>query len=182
MLRALVFLLIILFNFALQSSLFPQVALLGVTPDTALILIVSYSILRGDIEGAIFGMATGFVTDMFSGMFIGIFALLGFLTGYVCGKPFKDFFKDNYFLPFMVVVLASVVYQVALFITTVMLTGQMDFFHYVATIILPRTIYTASLSIPVYSFMHFINLKVENHEARMRSLFGNSLFGDSNDD
>lgn len=182
MLRILTFTLIIIFNFALQSTLFPQFALLGVTPDTALILIVSYGILRGDIEGALFGMAAGLITDMFSGMFIGLFALLGFLTGYICGKPFQDFFKDNYFLPFMVVVLASVGYQTALFITSVMFTGQMDFLHYVRTIILPRTIYTASLSIPLYSFMHFINVKIEKHEMEMRNLFGNNLFGDNEDD
>jgi len=155
----------------MQTTLLPEIAIIGITPDTALILIVSYGILRGDIEGAIFGLFTGLVQDMMSGLFIGIFALLGFLVGYVCGKPFKDFFKDNYFLPLTVVVLVSLVYQFALYITTILFTGHFDFWLYARTIILPRTIYTASLSIPLYSLLHFINLKLEWHENNYRNLF-----------
>jgi len=181
-LRIFIFAIIIIINFVLQTTLFPEFALLGVTPDTALVLIVSYGILRGDIEGAIFGLFAGLVHDMMSGMFIGIFALLGFLTGYICGKPFKDFFKDNYFLPFIIVVIISVVYQFVLYITTVMFTGQMDFLLYARAIILPRTIYTASLSIPLYSFMHFVNARIEKHERNIRSLFGKDLFGEQDED
>lgn len=173
---------IIIINFVLQTTFFPEIALLGVTPDTALVLIVSYGILRGDVEGAIFGLFMGLVFDMLSGTFIGIYALLGFLTGYVCGKPFKDFFKDNYFLPFIVVVFASICYQVMLYITTIMLTGNLDFWHYATTIILPKTIYTASLSIPLYSFLHFINSRIERHEENFRNLFGGSLFGGKDED
>ena len=163
---------IIIVNFVLQTTLFPEFALLGVTPDTALVFIVSYAILRGDIEGAIFGFFSGLVFDMLAGLFVGVFALLGFLTGYVCGKPFKDFFKDNYFLPFIVVVVVSIVYQFAVFVATQFFMGNLDLFHYASTIILPQTVYTASLSIPIYSFMHFVNGKIETHEYNFRSLFG----------
>jgi len=172
--RILIMTVIIFINFVLQSTLFPEIAILGVTPDTALVLIVSYAILRNDIEGALFGFFVGLVTDLSSGMFIGIFAMLGFITGYVCGKPFKDFFKDNYFLPFFIVVAVSLVYQFVLYVTTIMFTGQLAFFHYARTIILPKTIYTASLSIPLYSFLHFVNAKVERHEENFRNLFKKS--------
>jgi len=162
---------LILINFTIQATLFPHLAILGVTPDTALVLIVSYGILRGEIEGAVFGFFTGLVHDMIGGMVIGVFALLGFLTGYVCGKPFKDFFKDNYFLPFVVVLGVSVVYQFMLYVTTVLFTGQFAFFHYFTTIIVPKTIYTASLSIPVYSLLHFINARIERREDFSRDVF-----------
>jgi len=161
-------------NFVLQSTLFPQIAILGVTPDTALVLIVSYAILRGEIEGALFGLFAGLVQDVSGGFFIGVFALLGFVTGYVCGKPFKDFFKDNYFLPFAIVVIVSLVYQFVLYVTTVMFTGQLEFFYYFRTIILPKTIYTASLSIPLYSLLHYINIRVERHEKRFHGIFKES--------
>jgi len=135
-----------------------------VTPDTALVFIVSYAILRGDIEGAIFGFAAGLVQDILSGLFIGLFALLGFLTGYVCGKPFRDFFKDNYFLPFFVVVAVGLVYQFVVYVSSIMIFGQLDFSFYFRTIILPKTIYTASLSVPLYAFLHFINSRIEKRE------------------
>ncbi|MCL1786737.1 MAG: rod shape-determining protein MreD [Defluviitaleaceae bacterium] len=162
---------IVFINFVLQTTLLPQVAILGVTPDTALVLIVSYAILRGEIEGALFGLFTGLVQDLSSGLFIGLFALFGFVAGYVCGKPFKDFFKNNYFLPFAIVMVVSLAYQFALYVTTVMFTGQLEFGHYFRTIILPKTIYTASLSIPLYSLLHWVNTRLKRHEARFQGIF-----------
>ncbi|MCL2286508.1 MAG: rod shape-determining protein MreD [Firmicutes bacterium] len=172
--RILVITVLVIINFVLQSTLFPHIAIMGVTPDTALILIVSYAILRGDIEGALFGMFTGFVQDLSGGLFVGLFALLGFITGYICGKPFKDFFKDNYFLPFAILVIISLVYQFVLYITTIMFTGQMEFLLYARTIILPKTIYTASLSIPLYSLLHYINARLERHEEKFSGIFKKS--------
>ena len=175
MLRIAVVTIIIFINFILQSTIWPQFAILGVTPDTALVLIICYGILRGDIEGAIFGLFTGLMQDIASGMFIGIFALLGFLMGYFAGKPFKDFFKDNYFLSFIIVVIASLAHQFVLYVTTIMFTGQLEFFHYMRTIILPKTIYTASLAIIIYSILHFINARLERHEEEFDGMF-NRMF------
>jgi len=164
--RIVVIFVLVIANFVLQTSLLPNFAILGVTPDTALVLIVCYAILRGDIEGALFGLFAGFIQDISSGMFIGIFALLGFFAGYISGKPFKDFFKDNYFLPFAIVVTVSFLHQFILYVTTIMFTGQLEFLHYLGTIILPKTIYTASVSIPIYMLLHFVNSKIESFEAR----------------
>ncbi|MCL2388131.1 MAG: rod shape-determining protein MreD [Defluviitaleaceae bacterium] len=164
MVRIAVLTILVLVNFTVQSTLLPHFAILGVTPDTALVFIVSYAILRGDIEGAIFGFFVGLVHDFLGGMFVGLFALLGFLTGYVCGKPFRDFFKDNYFLPFFVVVGVCLVYQFLLYVTSIMFLGQLDFWFYLRTIILPKTIYTASLSVPLYSLLHLINSRIERFE------------------
>ena len=171
MVRILVMVIFVVINYVLQTTFFPHVAILSVTPDTALVLIVSYAILRGDIEGAMFGLFAGLVQDVSGGMFIGIFALLGFLVGYICGKPFRNFFKENYFLPFFIVVMASLAHQFALYVATIMFTGQLEFVHYLRTIILPSTIYTASLSIPLYIVLHFINARIERHEGKMRTWF-----------
>jgi rod shape-determining protein MreD len=141
-----------------------------VTPDTALVFIVSYAILRGDIEGGIFGFAAGIVQDALGGTVLGFYALLGFLTGFVCGKPFRDFFKDNYFLPFFVVIGMCVVYQFVIYVSTVMFSGQADFWFYFRAILLPKTIYTASLSVPLYAFLYFLNYKIEQLEGYVREI------------
>jgi rod shape-determining protein MreD len=163
--------LLIVVNYVLQTSVWGWLAILGTTPDTALIFIVSYGILRGDMEGALFGLACGLVHDILGGGPVGLYAMLGFLTGYVCGKPFKDFFHDNYFLPFFVVVAAAIGYQFLFYFAAILFTGNVDFMYYVGTIILPKTIYTASLSIPLYSLMYFINGRIELYEYNRRSLF-----------
>jgi rod shape-determining protein MreD len=147
---------------------------MNVTPDTGLIFIVSYGIMRGDIEGAIFGFACGLMHDMFGGFYIGLYAMLGMLVGYVSGKPFKDFFHDNYFLPFFVVVFATVAYQLMFYFTSILFTGDVDLMYYARVIILPKTIFTASLSFPLYALLFAINGRIEHYEYNRRSLFKNN--------
>jgi len=164
MLRILSMLALIIVNFVIQSTLLPHIAIMGVVPDTALVFIVSYGILRGDIEGAIFGFFAGLMQDIGGGMFIGFFALLGFITGFLCGKPFRDFFKDNYFLPFFVVIGVGFVYQFAVYIGSILLFGQVELGRYFLRVILPGVLYTASLSVPLYMLLYFVNKKLEKRE------------------
>ncbi|MCL2016402.1 MAG: rod shape-determining protein MreD [Defluviitaleaceae bacterium] len=162
---------LIIINYVLQSTVFIRFAILGATPDTAIIFIVSYGILRGDVEGAIFGFFAGLTQDLFSGHFIGLNAMLGMLTGFVAGKPFKDYFKDNYFLPFGIVVSATLAYQLLVFFTNFLFRGWFNFGFYFATIIIPRTIYTALLTMPLYGLMFVINSKIESFENNRRTFF-----------
>jgi len=163
--------LLILLNYVLQSTVLVRTAILGVNPDTAIIFIVSYGILRGDVEGAIFGFFAGLTHDLFGGHFVGLYAMLGMLVGYAAGKPFKDYFKDNYFLPFMIVIAATLSYQIMFFFTSFLFRGRLDFWFYFTSIIIPKTIYTASLAIPLYSLMFVINSKIEEYENNRRNLF-----------
>jgi len=55
-LRWLIILCIVIFNFILQSTIIPHIAVLGVVPNTALIIVVSLAILNGKREGAVVGI------------------------------------------------------------------------------------------------------------------------------
>ena len=162
---------LIIVNYILQSTVFMRFSILGVNPDTAIIVIVSYGILRGDVEGAIFGFFTGLTHDIFGANFIGLYAMLGMFTGFIAGKPFKDYFKDNYFLPFMIIVAATLSYQIMIFFTSFLIRGRLEFWFYFTSIILPKTIYTAAIALPLYSLMFVINEKIEDYENNRRSLF-----------
>ena len=178
MLRVGCLFLLLLLNYVFESTALPHVAVLNVTPDTALIFIVSCGILRGDIEGAIFGFFAGLMHDISGGYFIGLYAMLGLLVGYFSGKPFKDFFHDNYFLPFLIVVIAAAGHQFLYFFFGILFTGKTDLLYYSRAVILPKTIYTASLSIPLYSLFYALNARLERYEKDRRSLFagkGSSL-------
>lgn len=156
--------LLIIFNYVLQSTLLMRIAILDVFPDTALIFIVSYAILRGDVEGAVFGFFAGLIQDIFGASFIGLYAMLGMLAGYIAGKPFKDYFKENYSLPFMVVIIIAFSYQIILFFVNFLIWGRFNFLFYFGAIILPKTIYTAMLAIPLYGLMFLINSRITRYE------------------
>ena len=171
MLRVPVMLALILCNFVLQTTLIPELAIFGVTPDTAIIFIAGYAILRGEVEGAIFGLATGLVQDLHGGMYIGLYAMLGLIIGYVCGKPFRDYMKENFLLPLFVVLGAVLAHQLMLFVSSFMFMGQLNLLYYLRAIILPKIVYTAVLTIPLYSLLHVINSGVESFEGKRRHMF-----------
>jgi len=164
---------LILLNYVLQSTIFIRFSIQGVTLDTAVIFIVSYGILRGDIEGAIFGFFAGLTHDLFGSQFVGLHAMLGMSVGFVAGKPFKDYFKDNYLLPLGMVAMATIAYQFAFFFVNFLLgfRSAENFWFYLRFIIFPKTIYTASMTIPLYSLLYVINRKIEASENDRRNLF-----------
>ena len=171
MLRVLILSLIAITNFVLQSTLFSYIAIGGIKPNTAIILTVSYAILRGDIEGAIFGFAMGFLQDVFFGNVLGLYALLGALVGFICGKPFKDFFTENYLLPVVLVFASMLAYEFVFYIFSFLIYGRTDFLYYFKRIILSETVYTTVLSLVIYRVVYGINRRLEDHENKKRSFF-----------
>lgn len=173
MIRVSVMFLVVVANFILQSTVFQYIAINGVKPNTAIIIIVSYAILRGDIEGAILGFFAGLLQDMFFGYYIGLYAFLGAMTGFACGKPFKDFFPENYLLPIILVLFSVLSYEFIFYIVSFLIYGKTEFSYYFKSIILPETIYTTAISLIFYRIVYGINRRLEKHEKKNQGFFGN---------
>jgi len=169
--RAFVVGVLLLLNLILQSTLFQHFEVLSVLPDTALLIVVSYAILRGDVEGAIVGFFAGLLHDLFFARYIGFYALCGAMTGFVCGKPFKDFFHENYLLPVILIVGAIFANELVFYVFHFLLFGQTDFWYYFHKIILPGMVYTVFLSIPVYRLLYGLNERLERFSKRRRNFF-----------
>jgi len=155
----------------LQSTVYQYIEIFNVRPNTALILIISYAILRGDVEGAVVGFFAGLMQDAFFGRYIGIHALLCMLAGYFCGKPFRNFYRESYLMPMLLVGVTTLVYEILFYASSFLFQSQLDFMLYMRTIILPGTIYALILSLPVYHLMYFINKKLESREWSKRNRF-----------
>jgi rod shape-determining protein MreD len=138
---------------------------MGAVPDTAVIIVVSYAILRGEIEGCILGFFAGLLYDAFFGRYFGFSALTGALCGYFCGMPFRDFFRENYILPVLLVAIASFVTGMAFYAVHFLLLAQTDAGGYIKGIILPGTAYTAVMTVPVYWLIYLVNKKLEARES-----------------
>ncbi len=171
MLRVVVMSVVLFINFILQSTLFEFIEIINVKPNTAVIFIISYAILRGDLEGAVFGFFSGLIQDIYFGRLFGLYALLGMLTGYFCGKPFKAFYRENYILPMLLSAITLVIYGFAFYFTNFLFRGKTDFFFYFGRIILPETVYTSAMTVIVYRIMYSINYRLEDREKMTRRLF-----------
>jgi len=166
--RALVVGAVLVLNIILQSTLFQHFEILNMLPNTALLIVVSYAILRGDIEGAIVGFFAGLLQDLFFAQYIGFYAMCGAVTGYLCGKPFKDFFRENYLMPVILVVAAMFANEIVFYVFHFLLFGQTDFWYYFHKLMLPATVYTLFLSIPVYRVVYGLNERLERVRRRKK--------------
>ena len=158
-------------NFLLQTTLlrYAGVGSMGIRPMTAMLLVVSYAILRGDVEGAILGFFVGILQDIFFMDYLGLYALLFAVTGFLCGKPFKDFITDSFILPVILTIFSMLGYGVVFYFINFTLRGRLlDYFR---IIILPETIYTMLLAVPVYRLLFAINKRLEQYEKKRRSMF-----------
>jgi len=169
--RILITSLIIFISFIFQSTILGYVEFFGIRPNITLIIVVSVAILRSDIEGAVAGFFTGLLQDIVFGGAIGLNALLYMCIGAVCGKPFKDFYRENYLLPIVLVAGATVFYEFGIFIATFLFRGRLDMLYYIQRIIIPSLSYNAFLAFPIYRIIYSINKALENKERAGRRFY-----------
>lgn len=169
--RAFVISVIVFVNFILQSTLFQYIEIMGVKPNTAILIIVSFAVLRGDVEGSIVGFFAGLLPDLFFGQVVGFYALLFALTGYLCGKPFKDFFRENYIFPVVLTFISMLCCEFIFYVFHFLLQGRVEFSYYLNKIILPEIVYTMAICIPFYLFIYYINNKLEKREKLRKPIF-----------
>ena len=133
--------LIIFVNFILQTTLFPLLAVRGIFPNTALIIVTSYALLRGSKEGAVMGGFTGLLMDIFFSKMIGFYTLLYLGIGLLFGRSQKNFYRENYILPIIFCAVSTVMYQAVLYIVGFVFRGEgeelftFEDFHFVRPVI-----------------------------------------------
>jgi len=159
--RIFILAIIVLLNFILQTTLMHYIAIGQIIPNTALVIIICYALIRNDIEGAIFGFFVGLLNDIFFGHIVGVTSLLMLTTGYFSGKVFKDFYKENYIVSFILVATASLIYEFMFYMVNFLLIGRTNFLRYFAHIILPTAAYNLVVCIFIYKIIYSINNKLE---------------------
>lgn len=163
---------IIIVNIGLQSLVLNYITVFGIKPNTAIILIVSISMLRGSEEGALFGFFTGLLRDIyFSNNVIGVNALLCALLGYYCAKAFKDYYEDSFVIPLLLVLFSYTIYEALYYFMLYLFKGMVDIGFYLIYIILPGLIYTLLLTIPIYKIIYIINERLEFKERGRRKTY-----------
>ena len=163
--------LIIFVNFILQTTLFPLLAIRGIFPNTALIIVTSYALLRGSKEGAIVGGFTGLLMDIFFSKMIGFYTLLYLAIGLFFGRSQKTFYRENYLLPVIFCTVSTIIYQAVLYIVGFMFRGEGNIFYFLFSILLPEIVYTAIVTILVYRILFGINEWLELKEKYKYRLF-----------
>lgn len=105
----------------LQSTVLPHLTLAGVAPDLMLLVVVSWSLLRGTAESIVWALLGGLMLDLTSGIPFGVTTLSLALISVLTGLGEVNVFRANMLLPGATIAAATVVYYLAVLVLSQML-------------------------------------------------------------
>lgn len=152
---------LVVLSFLLQSSLFPYLAIGGITPNLLLVLSASFGLIRGKKTGLLVGFFSGLLVDVFFGPFYGFNALMLLSAGYLCGHFHYIFYEEDVKLPMVIIVAADFFYGVAQYGVAFFFRGRFDVWHYLWSIIIPEVIYTLLATVIFYQLFLLISRQVD---------------------
>ena len=102
---------------AAQSTLGSGLTLFRVRPDLVLLLVVTFSIVRGVEEGALAGLIGGLMVDCLSAIPFGASTLIMGAIGLATGLGEDNIYRANVVIPLIAVFLATILYHSFLMLT-----------------------------------------------------------------
>ncbi len=170
MMRILILTLIAIINISLQISI-PNLLGLTILPNTSLVLVVCYSYLRSDIEGAFLGLGVGLMQDILFSQILGYYACIYFVVGYVTSHLLKHFMNSNIIPIILLNFIATFMFSTMVFFFTFFFQGKLEFFHYMYNITLFEAIANVVVSIPIFYVLYFIDKKLKVREQKITKYY-----------
>ncbi len=143
---------IIIVNFILQSTIFQHIAILGVVPNTALIIIVSLALIKGREIGGLIGLLVGLLQDILFSKTIGPNGFAYFFIGYYVGKSGQKVYKESLIVPIVFTAISTGVYYLLYYILMYFLSKNISFGFILKNVGIVEIIYNTVIAIPIYKW------------------------------
>ena len=137
----------------LQAALAPHMAILGVTPNFLLLVVVTLAMVEGSTPGAVAGFVAGLVFDLLGSGPIGPGALVFTGVGYFAGTLANNIFARSWLMPVSVVFVASLLAELVYGGLLAIIGVETQFLGIVFRIVLPGAIYNTVLAVLVYPWL-----------------------------
>ena len=141
----------------LQLSVAPRIAILGVRPDLALLLVTAWGLLRGARWGAALGMATGVLLDVIGGLPVGTLTSGLALAGLISGIGEGHLFRTHFLLPLVATVVGTLVYYGCSLGVMAALDWRVYWGETFSRLIVPAMAYNALLTLPVFVCVRWVH-------------------------
>lgn len=145
--------LIIIINFILQTTIVPYFGILGIVPNTSLIIVVIIAILNGKRVGAISGLIIGLLQDVMFTMPIGINPFIYFFAGHFIGMTENKLSRESILLPISMTILSTIGYHIFYYLFTFFLGYEISIVKIMKDIVIVETIYNTLLSIVLFKLL-----------------------------
>ncbi len=164
MIRAIVTFITAAICFVLQTSFFPFLPFLSVSPNLLIILTSSIGFMRGEKDGMLTGLLCGMLIDIFYGDIPALNALFFMYIGYVNGLLFRFFYPEDIKLPMIAIAVSDIAYNLAVFFFLFLFRNRTDLVFYITHIILPELVITLLFMLVLYFVLMKGNGLLENYE------------------
>lgn len=155
----------------MQSTVFESVSIIGIKPNTAIIIVVSVAFIQGELDGVITGIFAGFLQDSFFSLYLGCHIFIYASVGLVCGYCFKAFFKESFLLPIMLCAAADLYSCLVFYILNILLRGYFNILSFLSSVVLPELVYTVLISGLIYRLIYYIADALNQGSRHKRRLF-----------
>jgi rod shape-determining protein MreD len=148
----------------LQSTIMPHLAVRGVFADLPVLLVVSWSLIRGAGEGVVWGFVAGLAVDLLSGGPFGAATLSLTAIGLISGSGKSTALRANVLLPSVVMFLVTIIYSLV-FLLVVGITGnRVIWLDSLLQIVLPSAVLNAALTPIVFGIMRWSYRRLSQEE------------------
>lgn len=128
----------------------PSLSSSGVMPDVMLLVVVSWSLLRGNSEGVLWALGGGLLLDLMSGGPFGVASISLALSSVIIGLGELNIVRESPWLPLVASLLATAVYNVAYW-SILQITGRFSYtVHILLQLMGPSVILNALAMYPIY--------------------------------
>ncbi|MFQ6014921.1 MAG: rod shape-determining protein MreD [Anaerolineae bacterium] len=140
-----------------QSTAMPYLSLAGVKPDLMLLVVISWSLIRGAGEGIVWGFVGGMILDLLSGAPFGVFTLALTTISFLSGIGEINIFRSNIFLPLMVIGLATIAYSFISLLLLQTLGWPVNWSDSLIRIVLPTAFLNTILAPLIYQPLRWLH-------------------------
>jgi len=140
----------------LQTSAMPSLLPWGIRPDLMLLVVVSWSLLRGTREGLVWALGGGLLLDLFSGGPLGAATISLALSNLVISLGGLNIVRSFLWLPLAASTLATAIYDTA-YLVILQLSGRpVQWVPNLLQVVVPSMIWNALGMYPIYGCMRWV--------------------------
>ena len=140
----------------LQTTVAPNIRILGASPDFALIIVVSVALLRGSQVGAVFGFLTGVLVGLALLEPLGMTALVLVVVGYFAGRYAETVDLSAPVAPLVAVFAATLLANILFATLQYLLERQVPLAFWAGRVLLPSLVLNTLLATVIYLLVRVV--------------------------
>ncbi len=151
--RIVVYFILVLAAFLMQTCVFPVLDFLYATPNLILIITFSYGYIYGSVTGIVCGIFAGLLMDLFYSQPFGIFILIFSYLGFFSGLFSNQLKNDSLIFPLIICVVNELFYNLAILCYRFFTLGYVHLDYSLKNVILPEIFFTTLIALLAYRIL-----------------------------